>query len=95
MKAVALKSLCDQDWKTQLAQGYPNIPEGAIVEIINPEYQNFYGTWCIVKYKDINYYVDKKDLATDPETIRGAFNKLAEYQSIIDDKFEASTNVRY
>ena len=51
MQAVTLKSLCDQDWKTQLAQGYPNIPKGDIVEIINPEYNNLYGTWCEVEYK--------------------------------------------
>ena len=95
MQAVTLKSLCDQDWKTQLAQGYPNIPMGAIVEITNPEYKNLYGTWCEVEYKGIRYYIDKKDLATDTISIKQAINQLAEYQTIIDKKFDESTNIRY
>ena len=95
MQAVALKSLCDQDWKTQLAQGYPNIPKGDIVEIINPEYNNLYGTWCEVEYKGIRYYVDKKDLATNPDDIKEVLDDLVDYKQIIDEKFEENTNVRF
>lgn len=94
MQAVTLKSLCDQDWKTQLAQGYPNIPKGAVVDIVNPEYTNLYGTWCEIMYKGVHYYVDKKDLATDLNDIKAALYELAEYEDIIDRKFEISVNGR-
>ena len=63
MKAIALKELADEDWKTQHAQKYSNIPAGAEVEIIKENYYNFYGgPWTIVEWKDNCYYVDPKQL---------------------------------
>ena len=41
-KAVALTTLADQDWKTQLARGYSNIPANSIVEVINENYVNLW-----------------------------------------------------
>ena len=62
-QAVTLKTLADQDWKTQLARGYRNIPAETLVNVINEEYRNFYGTWCEVEWEGRHYYVDKKDLS--------------------------------
>ena len=45
------KELKNEDWKTQLARGYGNIPEGEEVEVIATNFTNFYGTWSIVEYK--------------------------------------------
>ena len=78
MKAVALKSLCDQDWKTQLARKYPNVPEGAIVEITNDEFTNFYGTWCEIMWNNIYYYVSKADLSTNENDIQSALQRQQE-----------------
>lgn len=61
-KARALKELADEDYKTQIAHKYKNIPNGACVAVIDDNYSNLYGTFCIVKYKGIQYYVKKKDL---------------------------------
>ncbi len=86
-KAVTLCTLADQDWKTQLAQGYSNIPVNAVVEVIDEDFNNFYGSWCIVKWSNHNYYVSKKDLSfneidiecaektNDIEQYRDKFNK--------------------
>jgi len=62
-QAVTLKTLADQDWKTQLARGYRNIPIDTLVDVINEEFINFYGTWCEVEWEGRHYYVDKKDLS--------------------------------
>lgn len=62
-QAVTLKTLADQDWKTQLARGYRNIPAETLVDVINEEFTNFYGTWCEVEWEGRHYYVDKKDLS--------------------------------
>lgn len=62
-QAVTLKTLADQDWKTQLARGYRNIPAETLVDVINEEFTNFYGTWCEVEWEGRRYYVDKKDLS--------------------------------
>lgn len=62
-QAVTLKTLADQDWKTQLARGYRNIPANTLVNVINEEYRNLYGTWCEVEWEGRRYYVDKKDLS--------------------------------
>lgn len=51
------KELRDQDWKTQAAHGYENIPKGAIVEF-KDFMTNFYGVFAKVIYKNILYYVD-------------------------------------
>ena len=62
MKAITKIELSDQDWKTQLARGYPNIPAGEEVTIINEDYINFYGTWCEVLWNNNRYYVSKQNL---------------------------------
>ena len=63
MKAIALKELADEDWKTQHARKYSNIPPGAEVEIIKEDYYNFYGgPWTRVEWKDNLYWVDPKQL---------------------------------
>lgn len=61
-KAKTLKELSDEDYKTQLAQQYKNIPKGVCVAVLDDNYQNAYGTFCIVCYKGIRYYVKKRDL---------------------------------
>ena len=43
-QAVALNTLANQDWKTQLARGYSNIPSMAIVDVVEENFTNFYGT---------------------------------------------------
>lgn len=59
MKAITLKELADEDWKTQHARKYSNIPAGAEVEIIKEDYYNFYGgPWIRVEWKDNLYWVD-------------------------------------
>lgn len=84
--AVAKKSLCDQDWKTQLARGYVNIPENAVVKVIKEDVVNLYGTWVMVEYKGNNYYVSKDDLYYDQTTIDLARKYWQEnnYDEIID-----------
>ena len=63
MKAIALKELADEDWKTQHARKYSNIPPGAEVEIIEENYDNFYGgPWTRVEWKDNLYWVDPEQL---------------------------------
>lgn len=61
-KARTLNELADEDYKTQLAQKYKNIPKGTFVAVLDNNYQNAYGTFCIVVYKGIEYYVRKRDL---------------------------------
>lgn len=79
-EAVALKTLADQDWKTQLAQGYSNIPNGAIVKVTNDEFTNFYGTWCEVLWNDTHYYISKKDLSFDEGDVVSARQKQQELE---------------
>ena len=62
-EAVALKSLADQDWKTQLARGYSNVPMGAVVSVTNEEFTNLYGSWCEIIWNNCHYYVSKRDLS--------------------------------
>ena len=79
-KAIALKTLADQDWKTQLAQGYSNIPVDAIVEVTNEDFNNFYGSWCEVLWNNHHYYVSKKDLSFDENEIKTALQKQQEWE---------------
>lgn len=78
MKAVTLKTLADQDWKTQLARGYSNIPANAVVEVENDDFTNFYGNWCIVKWNGNSYYVSKKDLSFNELDIQDAIKNEQE-----------------
>ena len=72
MKAVTIRELSNEDWKTQLAQGYPNIPADAVVEVIDNDFNNWYGNWCIVMYNNIRYYVSEKDLIFNKEIVKKA-----------------------
>ena len=67
--AVAKTELSDNDWKTQLAKKYKNIPKGAKVKILNRECNNFYGTWVKVEYENNSYYVKEKDLEFTEEEV--------------------------
>ena len=60
--AQALQELSDEDWKTQVAKEYPNIPKGATVKVISENLQNYYGTFCEVEYKGRYYCVDQKGI---------------------------------
>lgn len=62
MKAITVKELSNEDWKTQLARKYGNIPPNTEVEVIKQDVMNFYGSWCLVEYNGNRYYVDEKDL---------------------------------
>lgn len=65
-KAITLKELCDEDWKTQLARKYPNIPKGAEVDVID-NVSNFYGYFVWVNYNDQSYYVKEEDIKRKDE----------------------------
>lgn len=71
-KAVALRTIADQDWKTQLAKGYSNIPMGAVVDVINADFNNLYGNWCEVMWNNRHYYVNKNDLSFNEYDIKDA-----------------------
>lgn len=60
-KAIALKELYDEDWKTQLALKYPNIPKGAEVDVIDTAF-NFYGNFMLVNYNGQRYHVKREDI---------------------------------
>ena len=58
-KARALRRLPDEDWKTQAARGYPDVPEGAEVGVVEEGYRNFYGgPWTRVEWGGELYWVD-------------------------------------
>lgn len=58
---IAKKELADEDWKTQLAKGYGNIPQGAECKFIKTIH-NFYGEYVLVEYDNCRYYVKPCDL---------------------------------
>ena len=58
---IAKKELADEDWKTQLAKGYKNIPQGAECQFIK-SIRNFYGSYILVEYNNHRYYVNSYDL---------------------------------
>ena len=61
--AIALEELVDEDWKTQLARKYPNVPKGAKVKILQENYINFYGgPWSRIEWNGNWYWVSSKDL---------------------------------
>lgn len=62
MEAITIKELSNEDWKTQLARGYSNIPANATVKVIETKINNFYGQWCLVEYNGNRYYVSENDL---------------------------------
>lgn len=60
-KGIALRELYDEDWKTQLARKYPNIPKGAEVDVID-NVSNLYGYFVWVRYNGQSYYVKEEDI---------------------------------
>lgn len=61
--AIALCELHDEDWKTQYARKYPNIPAGAKVKILQEDYVNFYGgPWTRVEWNGNWYWVNPSKL---------------------------------
>lgn len=59
MTGKARRRLSDEDWKTQLARGYPDVPAGAEVEIVEEGMLNFYGgPWSRIRYGGNLYWVD-------------------------------------
>lgn len=84
-EAVALKSLADQDWKTQLAQGYCNIPAGALIQVENEDFRNLYGSWCEVYWNNRHYYVSKNDISfaeADIEYAKRNAEELNKYERL-------------
>lgn len=61
MKYFAKRELANQDWKTQLAKGYENIPAGAEIEY-EGLMSNCYGNYAKVRYKGRLYYVKHNDI---------------------------------
>ena len=55
------KSLCNEDWKTQKARGYGNIPKDTNV-VVTGFVQNFYGEFLQVFYNDNIYSIDPRDV---------------------------------
>ena len=74
-QAITLCELSDEDWKTQLAHKYSNIPEGVIVDIIDEDIQNYYGTWQLVRWNGNTYYVSKRNLNYNIEDIQNLKTK--------------------
>lgn len=54
MKLRTLKEIYDEDFKTQAALKYPNIPKGEIVEYLG-EFYNFYGRYVRVLWNNRKY----------------------------------------
>ena len=54
---ITKKELADEDWKTQLALGYKNIPKDAKCNFIKTIH-NFYGNYILVEYDNHTYYVN-------------------------------------
>lgn len=95
--AITLKELADEDWKTQLARKYPNVPKGAKVKILQEDYINFYGgPWSRIEWNDNWYWVSPKDLkAIDPklvdvidEAIKTSKSNLEAFEKVMKYKKE-------
>lgn len=67
-RAITKKELYDEDWQTQLARGYENIPANTIVEVLG-NVNNLYGSYTKVLYNGILYYVKPEDLSYNTKKI--------------------------
>ena len=57
-EAIAIEELADEDWKTQFARRYLNIPKGSVVNVLQEDYYNFYGgPWTRVEWNNNLYWV--------------------------------------
>ena len=61
-KYIAKRELASDDWKTQLAQGFKDIPKGAEVKMINKEYRCWYGIFSEIEWHGHTYYVSPNDI---------------------------------
>jgi hypothetical protein len=61
-KYIAKRELASDDWKTQAAQRFKNIPKGAEVKMIQKEYWNYYGKFSEVEWNGHIYYVGCDDI---------------------------------
>ena len=56
--AIALEELADEDWKTQLARKYQNVPKDAVVSIVQEGMYNWYGgPWTRIEWNGNFYWV--------------------------------------
>lgn len=57
--AVALREIYDEDWKTQSARKYPNVPSGARVTVVAENYVNLYGgPWTRIMWNGNMYWTN-------------------------------------
>lgn len=61
VKYRSVKPLRDNDYKTQLARGYSNVPKNTEI-IYKGRYDNFYGIWAEVEWNGHIYYVYPEDV---------------------------------
>lgn len=55
--AVALRGIYDEDWKTQSARKYPDVPAGSRMLVLTENYFNFYGgPWTEVLWNGNKYW---------------------------------------
>lgn len=60
-QAITTKELHDEDYLTQSARGYGNIPANTVVEFLGFT-QNLYGSYAKALYNGNLYYVDPEGL---------------------------------
>lgn len=64
-KGIALEELADENWKTQTALGYPNVPKGAEVKVLNTNFKNLYGEFFEIEWNEHKYYVRPNCVKTE------------------------------
>ena len=62
---IALEELADENWKTQTALGYPNVPKGAEVKVLNTNFKNLYGEFFEIEWNERKYYVRPNCVKTE------------------------------
>ena len=64
--AMTIAEVADEDWKTQLARKYPNIPAGTRVAVLQEDYYNWYGgPWTRVEWNNNLYWTKPENLHVD------------------------------
>lgn len=89
---ITKRELHDEDWKTQCAKGYENIPEGAEV-VFDGEISNCYGTYAKVYYKNRLYYVKADDITPKVE-VKTKDEKYKEAHVFLEERQRAMTQHR-
>lgn len=62
--AYALKNIYNEDWKTQSARGYSDIPAGSRVLVVDENVRNLYGSWIRVFWNGNTYYTSAESVST-------------------------------